>query len=104
MAQGIRGVTSNPTIFAKAIEGEDDYDEQFRSLVATRSRSRTPTGRWWSTDITTPSGSCARSTRSSGGTDGFVSFEVDPSLAHDTAGTVDIRPHLHDRIAGPTCW
>ena len=33
--QGIRGVTSNPTIFAKAIEGEDDYDEQFRELLQT---------------------------------------------------------------------
>ncbi len=31
--QGVRGITSNPTIFAKAISGEDDYDEQFRSLV-----------------------------------------------------------------------
>ena len=32
--QGIRGVTSNPTIFAKAIEGVDDYDEQFAKLLA----------------------------------------------------------------------
>src|SRR5204862_7308276 len=30
---GIRGITSNPTIFAKAIEGADDYDDQFRGLV-----------------------------------------------------------------------
>ena len=34
VAAGIRGVTSNPTIFAKAISGEDDYDEQFSSLIA----------------------------------------------------------------------
>ncbi len=34
VADGVRGVTSNPTIFAKAIEGEDDYDEQFASLIA----------------------------------------------------------------------
>ena len=33
VADGIRGVTSNPTIFAKAIGGSDDYDEQFRALI-----------------------------------------------------------------------
>ena len=35
VAQGIRGVTSNPTIFAKAISGQDTYDEQFGALIAT---------------------------------------------------------------------
>ena len=34
VADGIRGVTANPTIFARAIEGSDDYDEQFASLIA----------------------------------------------------------------------
>ena len=32
--KGIRGLTSNPTIFQKAIQGSPDYDEQFRSLAA----------------------------------------------------------------------
>ncbi|MGC8464278.1 MAG: transaldolase family protein, partial [Acidimicrobiales bacterium] len=36
VGQGIRGVTSNPTIFAKAIEGQDTYDEQFAALVAVK--------------------------------------------------------------------
>ena len=35
--EGIRGITSNPTIFAKAIESEPDYDEQFAGLLATKS-------------------------------------------------------------------
>ncbi|HEY5245014.1 MAG TPA: transaldolase family protein, partial [Acidimicrobiales bacterium] len=35
VTKGIRGATSNPTIFAKAIEGQDDYDEQFASLIKT---------------------------------------------------------------------
>ena len=34
VADGIRGVTANPTIFAKAIEGSDAYDDQFGSLIA----------------------------------------------------------------------
>ena len=41
--KGIRGITSNPTIFAKAIESEDDYDEQFESLLPDHT-SRSPTG------------------------------------------------------------
>ncbi len=35
--QGIRGVTSNPTILAKAIEGQDTYDEEFSRLIASKS-------------------------------------------------------------------
>ncbi|MGB1645544.1 MAG: transaldolase family protein, partial [Ilumatobacteraceae bacterium] len=34
IAQGVRGLTSNPTIFAKAIQGSADYDEQFGALMA----------------------------------------------------------------------
>ena len=33
VADGIRGVTANPTIFARAITGSDDYDEQFQALI-----------------------------------------------------------------------
>ena len=44
---GIRGLTSNPTIFQKAIAGSADYDEQFRAhRRATTVRSSTTTGRW----------------------------------------------------------
>ncbi|MAT05352.1 MAG: transaldolase, partial [Acidimicrobiaceae bacterium] len=32
--RGVRGLTSNPSIFQKAISGSDDYDEQFRDLAA----------------------------------------------------------------------
>ncbi len=44
VAQGIRGVTSNPTIFAKAIESGSDYDEQFGAAARARTPSRRPTG------------------------------------------------------------
>jgi len=43
VARGVRGVTSNPTIFAKAISGSDRYDEQFRSCIATM----TPAEAYW---------------------------------------------------------
>ncbi len=100
VTQGIRGITSNPTIFAKAIEGEDAYDEQFRSLVPRVSVDDA----YWELvvrDITDALGLLGPLYESSGGGDGFVSLEVAPSLANDTAGTLDAARALHRRIAKP---
>ncbi|MCK4176615.1 transaldolase family protein, partial [Aciditerrimonas ferrireducens] len=98
--QGVRGVTSNPTIFAKAIEGEDDYDEQFRQLLADHDVE----GAYWelvATDIQEAAEVLAPVHQASGGVDGYVSVEVSPALAHDTAGTVAAARQLHARIARP---
>ena len=100
IGDGVRGITSNPTIFAKAIEGEDDYDEQFRSLVP----SMTVEEAYWElvvTDIRNALALLAPLHVSSGGSDGFVSLEVAPSLAHDTTGTVTAARSLHERIGAP---
>jgi transaldolase len=103
VAAGIRGVTSNPTIFAKAISGEDDYDEQFASLIG----SMTVDQAYWElviTDIVDALAILRTVHDESGGTDGFVSLEVAPALAHDTAGTVAAARVLHDRIAAPNLF
>jgi transaldolase len=100
IGDGVRGITSNPTIFAKAIEGDDDYDEQFRSLVP----SMTVEEAYWElvvTDIRNALALLAPLHVSSGGSDGFVSLEVAPSLAHDTTGTVTAARSLHERIGAP---
>ncbi|MGD0882390.1 MAG: transaldolase [Acidimicrobiales bacterium] len=100
VAQGIRGVTSNPTIFAKAISGQDTYDEQFRSLIATT----TVEDAYWDLvvdDIDAALDILRPVFDASGGGDGFVSVEVAPSLAHDTAGTTAAARALHERIAKP---
>jgi len=98
--QGIRGVTSNPTIFAKAISGQDTYDEQFGSLVRTISVEDA----YWDL-VLDDIGAALRLLRpvydASGGGDGFVSVEVAPSLAHDTEGTTAAARGLHERIAQP---
>jgi len=97
---GVRGVTSNPTIFAKAISGEDDYDEQFRSLIG----SMTIEQAYWElvvTDIVDALAVLRPVYVESGGTDGFVSLEVAPALAHDTDATVRSARSLHERIALP---
>ncbi|MHB1583279.1 MAG: transaldolase [Acidimicrobiales bacterium] len=94
---GVRGITSNPTIFAKAIESEDAYDDQFRSLLPSASVEDA----YWElvvSDIEAALGLLAPLHRRSDGGDGFVSLEVAPSLAHDEEGTLRAARALHQRI------
>jgi transaldolase len=100
VAQGIRGVTSNPTIFAKAISGQDTYDDQFGALIATTKVEDA----YWDLvvdDILAALAVLRPVYDASGGADGFVSVEVAPSLAHDTAGTTSAARGLHERIDRP---
>jgi transaldolase len=97
---GIRGMTSNPTIFQKAIAGSSDYDDQFRTLADKMSVENA----YWELvidDVTNACGVMRPIYDSSGGGDGFVSLEVAPSLAHDTAGTIEAARSLHKRINLP---
>lgn len=101
--QGIRGATSNPTIFAKAIEGQDTYDQEFADLTTTRSVEDA----YWELvldDIDAALGLFRPVYDSSGGEDGFVSVEVAPALAHDTAATVAMAKDLHARIDRPNAF
>ncbi len=101
--EGIRGVTSNPTIFAKAIQGSEDYDADFAKLVATMSVEDA----YWELvidDVTRALAILRPLHDGSGGTDGFISLEVAPSLAYDTNGTIDAARHLHQRIAAPNLY
>ena len=98
---GIRGLTSNPTIFQKAIQGSADYDEQFRSLVAA---GGTTLDHYWAMvlqDINGALDAFAPLYHDSFGGDGFVSVEVAPSLAHDGPGTEAAARELHLAIARP---
>lgn len=98
--EGIRGVTSNPTIFQKAMTGSDAYDEQFTTLLSQGSVEAA----FWTMAIDDVTGACdvLRSVYDeSGGGDGFVSIEVSPALASDTSGTIEAARSLHERIALP---
>jgi transaldolase len=100
LALGIRGITSNPTIFAKAIEGQDAYDEQFRSLLPAASIEDA----YWALvtrDIEGALDLLAPLYHDSGGADGFVSLEVAPSLARDEEGTVAAARSIHQRVDRP---
>lgn len=99
--RGVRGLTSNPTIFQKAIQGSSDYDEQFRSEIQKGSSAREAYWELVLQDIHGALDVFANLYSKSNGSDGFVSVEVDPSLAHDTAGTLSAARLLHERISRP---
>lgn len=104
MAGGIRGVTANPTIFAKAIAGSDAYDEQFRSLIA-EGRTVLDAYRELVVDDITDALALLRPTfDASEQNDGFVSVEVAPELAHDTNATIASARQLHQMIAAPNLF
>lgn len=98
---GIRGLTSNPTIFQKAIQGSADYDEQQREMVGS---GASVSEQYWAlvlADINGALDEFADLYRDSNRGDGFVSVEVEPSLAHDEAGTTAATRSLHERVARP---
>jgi transaldolase len=97
--RGIRGLTSNPTIFQKAIADSADYDEQFAAIAG-----GTIVDDYWALVLQDINGACdvlQSVYDDSGGTDGFVSVEVAPSLAHDGPGTESAARELHTTIARP---
>jgi transaldolase len=102
--QGIRGMTSNPTIMAKAIEAGSDYDEQFAQSMALHGDV---VETYWDlvvTDVADALEVFAPLHERSGGTDGFVSIEVAPDLARDTEATIEAARHLHERISRPNVF
>ena len=99
--EGIRGITSNPTIFQKAIVGQAEYDDQFRSLME---RRESVDDAYWDLVIDDVEHALALLRPiwdESGGGDGCVSIEVAPGLANDTEGTIASARHLHERIHQP---
>jgi transaldolase len=99
--EGIRGVTANPTIVARSIEGSDVYDDQ---LAALRTRGCTAEEAYWelaTDDVRRALGLLRPVFDESGGSDGFVSIEVSPELAHDATASVEAARDLYRRIDQP---
>src|SRR5919202_4346899 len=94
----LRGVTSNPTIFEKAITGSSDYDEQLRELV----QAGRSVGEIYEDLVTADIGSAADILRPvydrTDGIDGYISLEVNPALAYKTQETIDEATRLFERL------
>lgn len=100
---GLRGITSNPAIFEKAITGSDLYDDTMRELVRANPQ-RTARELFFSLaieDIQRAADQLLGVYESSHGIDGRVSLEVSPDLAEDSAGTITEARELHDRLDRP---
>lgn len=101
--EGIRGVTSNPTIFEKAVGGSDDYDAQIAEIMA-RGAELTPAEVFEELAVTDIQAACDLLRPvydAADGNDGFVSIEVAPDLAYDTAGTVVAARRLWAAVDRP---
>jgi transaldolase len=98
------GITSNPTIFQKAISSGDAYDEQLREVLE---EEKDPTEifiRLAAKDVTDACDLLRKVWDEGGGKDGYVSIEVDPTLAYDTEGTVAQALRFHKLIDRPNLF
>lgn len=99
---GVSGITSNPSIFGKAIGGSTDYDEAIRTIAEKNGRS--PIEVFYDlalADVAMAADVFRPVFDDTGGADGFVSFELEPRLAHDTRGSIEAARELFERIGKP---
>ena len=93
--KGLRGVTSNPSIFEKAIAGSSDYDEDLKELIKRDLTIEEMYENLAFKDIEIAAGLMLPVYQSTDGLDGYVSIEVNPNLAHHTNGTIEEAKRLH---------
>jgi transaldolase len=98
---GVCGVTSNPAIFKVAMTEGEAYDPQFRELAGMDIHVKELFERMAIKDIQDAADLLREVFDASDGTDGFVSLEVSPHLAHDTRGTTDEALRLWQAVARP---
>lgn len=95
---GIRGITSNPTIFDKAISGGTEYDVDITRYI---SEGVTGEDLYWALvikDIQDAADLFAPVYKDTKGVDGFISIEVNPHLANDAEGTIKQAKELHAKV------
>lgn len=98
---GVRGVTSNPTIFDKAISGSDAYDADLARLVAAGADTFTIYDELSRSDVAEAADLLRPLYDASDKGDGYVSIEVSPDLAYDTAGTIAEARRLWQTLNRP---
>ena len=102
--RGVRGLTSNPSIFQKAIQGSAEYDDQFTSAI--RSGLDVEASYWElvTSDISAALDILLPVYEASNGLDGYVSVEVDPGLARDGDRTAISARALDERLDAPNLY
>jgi transaldolase len=98
---GLLGMTSNPTIFEKAILGSGDYDEALRRLIGEGASVEDIYDALTLDDVGRAADEFRRAYDRTGGADGYVSIEVAPTLAYDAAGTLAAARRLWRALDRP---
>jgi len=98
------GMTSNPTIFQKAISAGDAYDDQLRELLRVERDPKEIFIQLATKDVGDALELLRRVWDEGGGQDGYVSIEVDPNLAGDTEATIEEAQRLHELIDRPNLF
>jgi len=100
----VTGLTSNPTIFDKAIKDTSFYDDAIQEKAAAGKSGEALFFELALEDLTRAADLFRPIHDASGGIDGWVSLEVSPLLADDTAGTIDAAAGLHRRAQRPNLF
>ena len=98
---GLRGVTSNPAIFEKAIAGSNDYDDDLKQLIQTDGSIEQIYEALAIKDITLATDTLRGVYDVTNGKDGYVSLEVSPELAYETDKTVAEAKRLYETVNRP---
>jgi len=98
------GVTSNPTIFQKAVSAGDAYDDQLRDELGDERDPKELFIRLAARDVGDALDLLRPVWDGGGGRDGYVSIEVDPNLAYDTEATIEEAQRLHELIDRPNLF
>ena len=101
---GLRGMTSNPSIFEKAIVNSDDYDEDIRAMARQGKDIETIYETLSQGDVRSAADAFRPLYDRMDGKDGYVSLEVNPHLAHDTDGTIDEARRLWAALSRPNVF
>jgi transaldolase len=100
----VRGVTSNPTIFQKAISEGDWYDQQLKELLSVQQDEKEIFLALSAVDITEACDLLRPVWDATGGVDGYVSWEVDPTIADERDATIAEAKRLHEWIDKPNLY
>ena len=100
----VTGITSNPTIFQKAISGGSAYDDQLRELMGHEEDAKEIFIALAGRDIVEACDLLKQAWDGGKGLRGYVSMEVDPTLASDTAGTLAEAKRLHALVDRPNLY
>jgi len=98
---GLRGMTSNPTIFEKAIGSGSDYDAAVQKLYADKKTTFEIYDDITIRDIQDATDIFMPVYKETGGLDGYVSLEINPKLAYDTKATIEEGNRLHKKVDRP---